>query len=99
NVTWAPGLMLVPDLATALDATSVFAIVNPYVQLGDGASGTVQAGLYLPDPASWSTAVQIPTTTKTDTGITVVVANSPTGSPGYPAAANSATATDFKWSS
>ena len=91
--------MLVPDLATAVDATSVFAIVNPYVQLGDGSTGTVQAGLYPPDPANWATAVQLPTTTQTDTGITVVVANSPTGNPGYLATSNDATAADYKFTS
>ena len=99
NLNYAPGLQLVPDLSTALDNTSVFAIVESMVTLTDsGGTNTVRAGLYLPDPASWQTAVQIPTTTKTDTGITVAVNHSPTGNPGFTGSGLSSVAADYKWS-
>ena len=99
NLSWTPGLLLVPDLATALDSTSVFAIVNAYVQLGDGGGRTVQAGLYLPDPSNWQSAVQIPTTTQTDSSITVAVNMSPAGNPNFSGSGLSNVATDYQWTS
>jgi hypothetical protein len=83
NILWAPGLLFTPDLSTDLDTTSVIAIVDGEVQLDDGAGGTVRAGLYLPDPANFLTAVQIPTTTQTDTGITVTVDKTVTSAPAF----------------
>jgi hypothetical protein len=89
NVTWAPGLLLALDFTTAIDATSVFAIVNANVKLWDTAGstgGSVYATLCPTDPGgeiAGSTTNVWATTTQTDSSITVVVANSPTANPNF----------------
>lgn len=99
NCTWGPGLCVAPDFTTALDNTSVFAIVNSMVTLTDsGGTNTVRAGLYLPDPSNWQNAIQLPTFSAADS-LNVVVTNSPTGSPGYSATSGDSTAANYQWTS
>lgn len=103
NLTWGPGLLLVPDLTTGLDATSVLAVVTPSVTLFDTAGstgGSVRAGIGMCDPPDPTGVVTLPTTSQTDAGITVAVNHSPTGSPAwvgsFPGGLPSLAASDYR---
>lgn len=98
TLSFAPGLLFTPDLATALDATSVIAIHEAMVSCPDSGTGSVKAGFYLPDPSNVLSAIQIPSSTATDSGIVCTVANSPTSNPTYSGAGLSSAAVDYKWS-
>jgi hypothetical protein len=100
SFNFAPGLLLSPDLTTDLDSTSVFAIHESMVTCADsGGTDTVKCGFYLPDPANWQTAVQIPSTTQTDSNITVSVNKSPTTNPNFNGSGLSNVASDYQWAS
>jgi hypothetical protein len=98
NLSWAPGLVLVPDLGTAVDNTSVFAVVNAMSTLSDsGPTQSVKACIDPRDPDNVYSAVVLPTSSQTDSGISVSVSHTITSNPAFSGSTPSLNPAHYQW--